>query len=87
MQQHGSKFFARRLPLSLGVGSKGQNSTFFEHGHVSYQIKSRMQQHASTYSVLTHTFNLWVGFKIKQNSKCYVVMLHITFRGKKYRLI
>ena len=26
-------------PLTLGVGTKGQNSTFSEHGHVAYQIK------------------------------------------------
>ena len=26
-------------PLTLVVGSKGQNSTFSEHGHVAYQIK------------------------------------------------
>ena len=42
MQQHGSKYFARRPPppeLTLGVGSKDQNSTFSEHGHVAYQIK------------------------------------------------
>ena len=26
-------------PLTLGLGSKGQYSTFSEHGHVAYQIK------------------------------------------------
>ena len=52
MQQHGSKYFAHRPPLlpTLVVGSKGQNSTFSEHGHVAYQIKgneecSSMQAH------------------------------------------
>ena len=40
MQQNGNKYFARRHPpLTLGVGSKGQNSTFSEYGHVAYQIK------------------------------------------------
>ena len=42
MQQHGSKYFARRAlpsPTPLTIGSKGQNSTFSEHGHVVYQIK------------------------------------------------
>ena len=34
MQQHGSKYFTRRPPVS-----KGQNSTFSEHGWVAYQIK------------------------------------------------
>ena len=42
MQQDGSKYFARRpLPHDHWVGSKGQNSTFLEHGHVAYQIKGR----------------------------------------------
>ena len=27
------------LPPTLGLGSKGQNSTISEHGHVAYQIK------------------------------------------------
>ena len=43
MQQHCSKYFVRGppsiLPQTLGVGSKCQNSTFLEHGHVAYQIK------------------------------------------------
>ena len=41
-QQHGSKYFARRHPSPndpRGMGSKGQNLTFSEHGHVVYQIK------------------------------------------------
>ena len=41
MQQLGSKYFARRppAPLPQRMGSKDQNSTFTEHGHVLYQIK------------------------------------------------
>ena len=42
MQQNGNKYFARRPPPpppTLGVGSKGQNSTFSEYGHVAFQIK------------------------------------------------
>ena len=40
MQQRGSKYFAcRPHPLTLGVRSKGQNSTFSEHCHAAYQIK------------------------------------------------
>ena len=41
MQQHGRKYFACRgpPPLTLRLGSKGQNSTLSEHGHVAYQIK------------------------------------------------
>ena len=36
MQQHGSKYFARR---HLGDGVNRSNSTFSEYGHVAYQIK------------------------------------------------
>ena len=38
-------------PLTQGLGSKGQNSTFSEHGHFAYQIKGNheMQQHSSKY--------------------------------------
>ena len=42
MQQHGSKYFARRplpYPQPWGLESLGQRSTFSEHGHVIYQIK------------------------------------------------
>ena len=39
MQQDGSKYFIRRpLPSTLWVGSKGQISTFLEHGHFAYRI-------------------------------------------------
>ena len=38
-------------PLTLGLGSTGQTSTYSEHGHVTYQIKGnhQMQQHGSKY--------------------------------------
>ena len=39
MQQHGRQYFACKPPLTLGLGSKCQNSTLAEHGHVTYQIK------------------------------------------------
>ena len=52
MQQHGSKYFARRplpflSPPTLGMGSVGQNSTFSEHGHVGYEIKVPVDKHDS----------------------------------------
>ena len=34
-----SKAFVSPHGWTEGVGSKGQNSTFSEHGHVAYQIK------------------------------------------------
>ena len=43
MQQHVSKYFARRPSPAIaptpGMGPVGQDSTFSEHGHVAYQIK------------------------------------------------
>ena len=41
----------RPHPLTRGLGSKGQISTFSEHGHVANQIKwnHEMQQHGSKY--------------------------------------
>ena len=49
-------------------------------------IKLNGKEHRwpSTYSLLTHALNLWVGLKGKQNLN--VVMLHIKLMGKKYRL-
>ena len=52
MQQHGYANILPadphlRPPLPYRMGSKGQNSTVPEHGHVAYQIKwnHEMQQH------------------------------------------
>ena len=40
MQQHGSKYFARRPPpTTLGDGVNMSKFNFLEHGHVAYQIK------------------------------------------------
>ena len=39
MQQHGSKYFARRLPPPPPVGSVGHNLTFSEHRHVAIKLK------------------------------------------------
>ena len=45
MQHHGSKYFAcRPLPPTLGIRSVGQNSTFSDHGYVTYQIKENHER-------------------------------------------
>ena len=67
-----------------GVGSTGQNLFFSEYGHVAYQREWSAEHHASTYSLLTHPLNLWVGLKGKKK-RLNVVMLHIKLGGK-YRL-
>ena len=46
MLEHGSKYFARRAPTPspvLWMRSEGQNSTFSEHGHVTFQIKENQE--------------------------------------------
>ena len=61
MQQHGSKYFARRsLPNyptpTLGIESLGQSS-FFQNMvmlHIKLKIESQMQQHGSKYFARSH---------------------------------
>ena len=42
MQQHGSIVFGTHAPKTLEMGSVGQNSTFSEHGHVTYPELKRI---------------------------------------------
>ena len=55
-------------PLTLGMGSLGQNSTFSEHGHVEYQIKGnhQIQQHSSKLFARRPLPNPAVGVKISK---------------------
>ena len=73
MQQHGSRYFACRPTSSPdyihGVGSKGKNSTFSEHGHVAYQIKGNPSSNMET-DPLTQ-IQLFLN----------MVMLHIKLKG------
>ena len=80
MQQHDSKYFSRRSP-TLWMGSKGQNSTFSEHGDVAHQIKG-MEHRAPCKHILPPytTLNLSVGLKGKNNSECGHVAYQ--FKGK-----
>ena len=88
MKQHGSDNFPRR-PLSstppLGMGSVGQNSTFSEHGHVTYHIKGnhRIQQHGSKYFAHTPSPSPWPccwGQKVKIQLFQNMIMLHIKLK-------
>ena len=51
MRHYGSKYFARRHSLTLGMGSKGHNSADSAYGHVAYQFKGnhKMQQQGNKY--------------------------------------
>ena len=70
--------------LNPGLGSKGQNSTFSEHGHVAYQIKgndecSKMQAHILSFHIPSTP---GVGSKhifLKE------VILQIIFMGMEHR--
>ena len=69
MQQHGHTYFACRPPppLTMGLGSKGQNSTFSEHGHVAYQIKGNNECSNMVSNILPADPILGLGSKC-QNS-------------------
>ena len=79
MQQHGSKYFARRPSLDLLLGSKFNLS---EHGVVAYQIKeSLMQKHDSKYFACSIPHP---GDGVKRSKFIFfqnIVMLHIQFMG------
>ena len=65
-------------PSTLGVGSKGQYSTFPEHGHIAYQIKGTDECSILQASILSLHIpsTSWVGAKIN-TFFLRVVILHI----------
>ena len=84
MKQHGSKYFARRFPPpTLGMGLKGRNSTFSDHGLIAYHIK---WNHESLYMVanILPAYSLDPGGevqKVKIQLFQNMVMLHIKLKG------
>ena len=83
MQQHGYKYFARRRlpPQTMGMGSLGQNPTFSEHGHVTYQIKENHEYSnmvANIYSADTRN----TGDRVNNSNSTVqnMVMLHIKLK-------
>ena len=52
MQQHASKYRARKTPPTLGMGLIGQNSTFSEDGHVAYQFKGNNKCNSTVANIL-----------------------------------
>ena len=86
MQQLGSKYLTRRpTPTHLTLGAKRSKLIFFRMVMLHNKVKGwSIEHHANTYSLLTHTLNLWVGLKGKIN--LIVVKLHIKLREKKYGL-
>ena len=54
--------------MDLGVGSKGQNSTFSEHGHVAYQIKENHEcSSVVAYILHAYTYPPYLGIGIKRS--------------------
>ena len=78
MQAH---ILTLHTPSILGVGSNVK--TFFSESNVAYQIKREwsIEHNASTYSVLTHILDPWVGVKGQNIFFLKVVMLHIILEG------
>ena len=74
MQHHGRKYFPAdrpHLPLDPGGGVNRSKFNFFRTWScciTDYRERS-IEYHAGTYSLLTHTLNLWVGLKGKK-SEC-----------------
>ena len=68
MQQHASTYSVHTHPRPLGWGQM----SFFESSHVAYQSRSEwsIEHRASTYFILKHTLNLWIGLKGKQIYEC-----------------
>ena len=58
MQQHGSKYLTRRPPPPPDPGGGAKIFRTWSYC-ISNLIESRIQHHASTYSVLTHTLDPW----------------------------
>ena len=85
MQQHSSKYSGRRPPPpppTLGVESKGLNSTFSEHGHVAYQIKCNREYT----NIQAHFLSLHSTSTLGFGSNYFflkVGMLHIKLEGNR----
>ena len=75
------------LPLTLGMGSIGQSSTFFRTWPccISNLTESQMQQHGRKYFAIRPTTipppTLWMGPKGQNYFFQNIVMLHIKFNG------
>ena len=80
MQQHGSKYFACRLHLTLRMWSGGQNTTLSEHGHVAYQIKENQECSIMVANILpsdqhpvdgvSRSKHCHVAYQIIENQEC-----------------
>ena len=86
MQQHGGKYFARRppLPLTLGVGSKVQNS-FFQNMVMLHIKLNRITDGARRWQLFCQqtpplALTLGVGSKVKIHLFQKMVMLHIKLK-------
>ena len=73
MHQHGSKYFTGRHTPTLRLVSKGQNSTFLEHGHVAYQIK---WNHECSKMVANVFYQIRREWSIEHHASTYSVITH-----------
>ena len=81
MRQHGSKYFAHRLPSTLGIGSVGQHSTFSDHGHVAYQIKENHECINMVGNILPEDpLRPWEWGQVKIQLLQNMVILHVKLK-------
>ena len=86
MQQHGSKYFARRHTIDTGWGQNVK--TFFSLKVVLLHIKLKGIGHRASCKHIFYPYTHPRSVGLGQKAKLFVlivVMLHIKLKGKKYR--
>ena len=92
MQQHSSKYFARRPPMTTGNEFKRSKFIFAEYGHAAYQIKGNHECSEMVANILladppllgvsNSEVNFFsehglVDYQIKGNDECSNLQVHI----------
>ena len=84
MHQHGRKYFACRLPptLTLGWGSKSQNSTLSERGHAAYQIKGH-HEFSNMVETILHADpppTRFLGYGVTRSTFTFSEHVHVAYQ-------
>ena len=76
MKRHGFKYFARRRPPTLWMGSAYQNSTFSEHGKVANILPGDPYPEDGV-NMSKFVFSEHVHVKLNGNTKCSNMVANI----------